>query len=572
MKFLKEFYQWMFKRVPPKFSIALIALFSLHLLIIVPGIVAVFSLYILEPGRDLVETHSGWRYWFWLIILEVIVPQIVTLIILACSVLGFFGCYWIAVKIYKLRRRNLALSLDIHSPVLPVSSLDGTRDDKNPLKKFNSIGIILAGGGAKGAYQAGAMKAIYEFLEKHQSHHKVRMIAGTSIGSWNALFWLAGLVKNPAPNQPSLLEQWWSTVEAKSVIEPTNYMPTRQNYFLSNEPWRKTFDIIFSDNEQTRQRLLHHIEHPDAADAMHFYFTRANVKKAALEFTTNRRGLDKLRGNLRSNRPSGHRRPRPVVSRGSYELANSVEDIRQAVFSSMDIPPLFQYSAIGDEFYEDGGVIDNLPIRFGTELEGCDLLFVLPLNANFDEHANTRSLIRRLIRVMNVRQGVLERHSFKLVYLYNELAGLREQSRMDRERAQKYEEILKYLQKQLDELSGQTESNALPMKEIARELEELKQQIDGHHVQTNSVQAKVVTRAESREHKMVQVFSICPDPNPLINTAEFWKTTEAGRAFRLMYTATMHELEDFDFENADPSWIRMAQVSQFGRIAHFSDF
>ena len=59
------------------------------------------------------------------------------------------------------------------------------------MDRYDSIGIILAGGGAKGAYQAGALKAIHDFLSRHNAHDKVRMIAGTSIGSWNAVFWLA---------------------------------------------------------------------------------------------------------------------------------------------------------------------------------------------------------------------------------------------------------------------------------------------------------------------------------------------------------------------------------------------
>jgi hypothetical protein len=60
-----------------------------------------------------------------------------------------------------------------------------------PFAKSTRIGIVLAGGGAKGAYQAGAMKAIYEFLESHHALGNVKVISGTSIGSWNAMFWLA---------------------------------------------------------------------------------------------------------------------------------------------------------------------------------------------------------------------------------------------------------------------------------------------------------------------------------------------------------------------------------------------
>jgi patatin-like phospholipase len=74
------------------------------------------------------------------------------------------------------------------------------------------IGIILAGGGAKGAYQAGALKAIHEFLSDYNALHKVKMIAGTSIGAWNAMFWLGGMIDTTDRKQPSL-ENWWKNLD-----------------------------------------------------------------------------------------------------------------------------------------------------------------------------------------------------------------------------------------------------------------------------------------------------------------------------------------------------------------------
>ena len=44
----------------------------------------------------------------------------------------------------------------------------------------------------------------------------------------------------------------------------------------------------------------------------------------------------------------------------------------------MDLPPLLPYLSIRTdktELFEDGGVVDNLPMRFGTEIEECNLLF-----------------------------------------------------------------------------------------------------------------------------------------------------------------------------------------------------
>jgi predicted acylesterase/phospholipase RssA len=284
-------------------------------------------------------------------------------------------------------------------------------ESTNPLDRYHSIGIILAGGGAKGAYQAGALAAIHEFLSRHDGHDKVRMIAGTSIGSWNALFWLAGLVDKKNKHDGGL-EQWWSNLSLLGLVRPTFYFPALRNYFLSSTPWARSFEQLFQSDEAVAKRLQRHIDDPGGKGSIHFYLTRSNVARARLEVTTNRRDLIAVPANLPTKGwASG-------VHRVDGHIAKTLDDLRTAVFSSMDLPPLFQYTRIGDQFFEDGGVIDNLPIQFGTECEQCDLLFILPLNATFSRDVNHRSLIKRLLRVMDVRQGVLERNSFKMVYLY----------------------------------------------------------------------------------------------------------------------------------------------------------
>src|SRR2546425_1582702 len=68
----------------------------------------------------------------------------------------------------------------------------------------------------------------------------------------------------------------------------------------------------------------------------------------------------------------------------------------------MDLPPLFPYATRPDwatqqpHYFEDGGVVDNLPISLGTQFEECDLLFVLPLSASYDGEVNRTSILRRL--------------------------------------------------------------------------------------------------------------------------------------------------------------------------------
>jgi len=406
------------------------------------------------------------------------------------------------------------------------------------LDAFERIGIILAGGGAKGAYQAGAMKAIYEFLEENNALGKVRMVAGTSIGSWNGMFWLSGLIKSPGPTEMSAHERWWRTISLEKIVVFDTFVPLRCNHFLLATPWEDTFQQIFAESSQVRNRLEQLFVTPGSAQDLkiHFYFTRSNVARGRLEFSTNWPGIrDLKRRALQVTTPDAME---PVVQTGSYEVIEKESKggfdevlwrTKRAVFASMDLPPVFPYTKVKidvDEWFEDGGVVDNLPIWFGTQIESCDLLFVLPLNATFAEPVNQTSVTKRVYRVMDVRQGVLERNAFKLAYLYNELAALRNA-----------------------QSTVETPIRQLPQPE-----------------------ARLQARALSRRHKPVSIFAICPQRPLAIDTAEFWKRGEAGEAFDRMYSATKSELQDRFEQDTNPEWIRMTLVSPEGERSYFDDF
>ena len=190
----------------------------------------------------------------------------------------------------------------------------------------------------------------------------------------------------------------------------------------------------------------------------------------------------------------------------------------------MDLPPLFPYAAIHTDMtkeFEDGGVIDNLPVLFGTQIEECDLLFILPLNATFAEKVSHRSIAQRLLRVMDVRQGVLEQNSLKMMYLYNELAHAK------------------------------------------KELEKQQAKVDNPGLQ--SLMKRKTTDP-------VSAFVICPGGDLDIGTGEFWKTAEAASAFDLMYTQTKSELVTNFHSLATPEKVQMVVIGPNGERSVIEDF
>lgn len=451
-------------------------------------------------------------------------PLPAALAVLGLLALALLASLWTATAAYRL------------APPRPVAWFDPPDSTPPPapapranlLGRYRRIGLILAGGGAKGAYQAGALAAVHGFLAERGALGSVRMIAGTSIGAWNACFWLAGMVSED-PDSP--LERWWSRLDLSEVVAPTFYLPAGRNYVLSAAPWRRAFRSLFHDHPTARERLEAVMREPDAPGNLHFYLTRTNVERAHLEFSTNRPDLVDL------DNASGRRRPLEPPDR--WTRATSVEDLEQALFASMDLPPLFEYVRIGDETFEDGGVVDNLPIYFGTGIEKCDLLFVFPLNASYASGVDRRRILRRMQRVLTIRQGVLERKALKDVYLYNELSALRSQTRGTR----------------LEDVPILADTSPVGSDPALRE----------------AASRSLVERAATRVHRPVQIFAVCPDEPLGIDTMEFWKTEAAGRAYRLMREHTRWELERFDFE-AEPNWIRMALVGPGGEIRYVEDF
>jgi predicted acylesterase/phospholipase RssA len=445
-------------------------------------------------------------------------------------VLGLLGggavvFYNLAGLIYRRTRGRPAVASIKLTPPEPGK---GTR-----LDKFERIGIVLAGGGAKGAYQAGAMRAIYEFLEENNALHKVCMVSGTSIGSWNAMFWLAGLVKPPSPDARSPHEEWWRSINLSRTVEFDTYWPLRRNHFVTARPWMETFEDTFIHNDAVKQSLARLFQKNGGP---HFYFTRSNVGRGVMEFSTN---YDGLKNRKKRSMKTGFEQP--MISRESYEVINgasvesSLAKMRDAVFTSMDLPPLFPYMYREQDpghYYEDGGVVDNLPVWFATNVEQCDLLFMLPLNASFEAPVNQTSITQRLFRVMDVRQGVLERNSLKMAYLYNELAALRAAATP------------------AAVLGGVTVPVELPVEPGA----------------------SAETRAMSRDNLPVSVFAICPEQPLSIDTSEFWKPDEAAGAFALMYKVTKTELDERFEALTDPNWLMMTLVGPQGGRNVLDDF
>jgi NTE family protein len=79
------------------------------------------------------------------------------------------------------------------------------------------IGLVLPGGGARGAYEAGALSVLIPALEARGE--RVEIVCGTSVGGINAAV-VAAVAARPAAEQAQVFLERWRSVRKSSVISP----------------------------------------------------------------------------------------------------------------------------------------------------------------------------------------------------------------------------------------------------------------------------------------------------------------------------------------------------------------
>ncbi len=79
------------------------------------------------------------------------------------------------------------------------------------------IGLVLPGGGARGAYEAGALSVLIPALEARGE--RVEIVCGTSVGGINAAV-VAAVASLPAREQAETFLEHWRSVRKNSVIRP----------------------------------------------------------------------------------------------------------------------------------------------------------------------------------------------------------------------------------------------------------------------------------------------------------------------------------------------------------------
>lgn len=266
----------------------------------------------------------------------------------------------------------------------------------NRLKDMK-IGLVLAGGGAKGAYEVGVYKALREL----ELVDNIKVISGTSIGAINSLFF--------AMDNPKVIGNSWSNLNySRFILMEESTRESRINSILGKI---KSINSEASIIEQLNLNDIGLLSQSGIKNFIEEYIDMDIIKNCDKELYACAYNVDK--------------------EIPEYFRLNDCteEEIKDRVMASSAVPHMFKPIIINGMRYSDGGIhsplysknnIDNVPISPLKNYD-CDIIIVVHLsnkikinrkgfeNARIIEIYPSSSLeIINGIGTVNIRKDTLE--------------------------------------------------------------------------------------------------------------------------------------------------------------------
>lgn len=236
------------------------------------------------------------------------------------------------------------------------------------------IGLVLAGGGGKGAYQLGVWKALREFgVDKY-----IKVFSGTSVGAINAALF--------AQNDLRKAESMWNEVDMETLIPLNKVELIKKGVQLAIGA--KGLKYIKKYN------MGKVIENGDVPT------------EGFMKFLDRYVDINKIKSRGVTCYASCTEMPDFNVK---YFKVNDYEDsiAKNIILGSASLPLIYKSSVIDGKRYLDGGMVDNIPIKPIYD-EGCDIIIVVSLSKNsyIDKKMFPNSKIIE-ITPTNLNEGVI---------------------------------------------------------------------------------------------------------------------------------------------------------------------
>lgn len=292
--------------------------------------------------------------------------------------------------------------------------------------------IVLSGGGARGAYEAGAVAGLVDvWLRRPRDRAPFEVFTGTSVGAINAAY-LAAHADQPDMNIEGLLDHWRGLDLSKHLsLDPLRFLAgARLGQRIAR--WRGQGDDRWGRSLLDPKALEALVEEGIPYERLHRNARDGVIDAlvvAALEVSTGRTTL------FTELSPDSTFAP----SRDPRRLFRPTEIESNHVLASAAIPLLFPARRIGRHFYCDGGIRFNTPIAPAIR-SGAKRLVVISLlhpRANMPEEDSAEaeateraypSPVFLLGKVLNALLLDPVRYDLQVMDRFNRLLGALEEN------------------------------------------------------------------------------------------------------------------------------------------------
>ncbi|RXH11812.1 patatin-like phospholipase family protein [Bradyrhizobium guangzhouense] len=305
---------------------------------------------------------------------------------------------------------------------------------------YDVVALVLQGGGALGAYQAG----VYEGL--HEAGIRPNWLAGISIGALNAAI-IAG---SPEDQRVQRLREFWETICAFSIEWPAgeglaNALPFAFDISSIRNALAATRALIQGQPGFFKPRFPSPLWSPFSGDAATSFYDTAPLHRTLERFVD----FDRLNsGEVRVSVGAVNVRTGNLVYFDTAERRLGPKHF----MASGALPPGFPAVEIEGEHYWDGGVVSNTPLSrvlsgeprdtltFQIDLWSArgrvpyDMMEVSSRQKDIQYSSRTRTVTDQVLRMQKMRRA-LQRTIEKLPDAERRNPEIRDIAEMARERA-----------------------------------------------------------------------------------------------------------------------------------------
>lgn len=227
-------------------------------------------------------------------------------------------------------------------------------------KNCDQIALVLQGGGALGAYQAG----IYQAL--HEAGLEPDNVAGVSIGGINGAI-IAG---NKRENRLPRLREFWETITARRTWL---FTPDGDDARKARNTWSSMMATFLGQPGFFNPQRINPWFSPRGGRTATSFYDTSPLRETLLRLVD----FDLLN--------SGHIRYAAGavnVLNGNFAFFDSrhVAILPEHVMASGALPPAFPMTRIGTDHYWDGGLVSNTPLQQILDTAECDSLLIFQVD------------------------------------------------------------------------------------------------------------------------------------------------------------------------------------------------